>query len=114
MRGAGHVAWYPVAMDAVSVSDGDAVPKAIAKWKQREDQTQMKLSFEYSQNSQQAAPELLCNAMLGKAITGEAGAGQNPTLQCLFASLRTCTNFRGRAVLRAQWQGRRNPLLARS
>ena len=88
VRGVGHVTWYPIAMDAVSVSDGNAVPKAIAKWKQREDQTQMKLSIEYSQNGQQAAPELLCNAMLGKAITGEAGAEQNPTLQCLFASLR--------------------------
>ena len=88
VRGVGHVAWYPVAMDAVSLSDSDAVPNAVARWKQREDQSQMKLSFEYSQNSQPGPPELLCNGMVGKAITGEAG-GQNLTLECWFASLRS-------------------------
>src|SRR4051812_22488997 len=89
VRGIGHVAWYPVAMDAVNLSDGDAMPEAVAKWKQREDQTDMKLSLEYSRSSPQALPQLLCNGTKGKEIMEEAGAGQNLTVECSFACLRS-------------------------
>ena len=89
VRGIGHVAWYPVAMDAVSLSDGDAMPEAVANWKLREDQTEMKFSLAYSQSSPQAPPQLLCNGTKGKEITEEAGAGQNLTVECSFASLRS-------------------------
>ena len=54
VRGIGHVAWYPVATDAVSLSDGDAVPEAVARWRQREAEAGMKISFEYSQTSPEA------------------------------------------------------------
>ena len=33
VRGLGYVVWYPVAIEAVSMSDGDAVFDAIAAWK---------------------------------------------------------------------------------
>jgi hypothetical protein len=36
VRGVGHVAWYPVSVQAVSLSDGDAVPEAVARWNQQE------------------------------------------------------------------------------
>ncbi|MGC2112471.1 MAG: hypothetical protein WA655_23335 [Candidatus Korobacteraceae bacterium] len=35
VRGLGYVIWYPVAIDAVSMSDGNAVFDAIAAWKRR-------------------------------------------------------------------------------
>jgi hypothetical protein len=35
VRGLGYVVWYPVAIDAVSMSDGNAVFDSIAEWKQR-------------------------------------------------------------------------------
>ena len=35
VRGLGYVVWYPVAIDAVSMSDGNAAFDAIAGWKQR-------------------------------------------------------------------------------
>jgi len=35
VRGLGYVVWYPVSMDAVSMSDGNAVGAAIAAWKVR-------------------------------------------------------------------------------
>jgi hypothetical protein len=40
VRGLGHVVWYPVAMEAVSMSDGNAVFGAIADWKQRHARSQ--------------------------------------------------------------------------
>ena len=40
VRGLGFVTWYPVAIDAVSLSDGNAVFDAIAAWKQRHAHTE--------------------------------------------------------------------------
>ncbi|HUI61983.1 MAG TPA: hypothetical protein VLX90_17290, partial [Steroidobacteraceae bacterium] len=40
VRGLGYVAWYPVALEAVSLSDGNAVFDAIARWKQRHERSQ--------------------------------------------------------------------------
>lgn len=39
VRGLGYVVWYPVALDAASMSDGNAVFDAIARWKQRHSST---------------------------------------------------------------------------
>ena len=44
VRGVGYVVWYPVAIDAVSLSDGDSVFETIAGWKVREHGAQMTLS----------------------------------------------------------------------
>ncbi len=45
VRGLGYVAWYPVAIDAVSLSDGNAVFDAIARWKHRHDRSEFDASF---------------------------------------------------------------------
>jgi hypothetical protein len=39
VRGLGYVVWYPVAIEAVSLSDGNAVFDAIARWKHRHDRS---------------------------------------------------------------------------
>jgi hypothetical protein len=44
VRGVGYVVWYPVSMDAASLSDGDSVFETIAGWKVRERSAQMMLS----------------------------------------------------------------------
>jgi len=40
VRGLGYVAWYPVAVEAVSLSDGNAVFDAIARWKHRHERSE--------------------------------------------------------------------------
>ncbi|HME31379.1 MAG TPA: hypothetical protein VKG65_01370 [Terriglobales bacterium] len=40
VRGLGYVVWYPVAIEAVSLSDGNAVFDAIARWKYRHDRSE--------------------------------------------------------------------------
>src|SRR5271166_3515331 len=40
VRGLGYVTWYPVATEAVSLSDGNAVFDAIARWKQRHERSE--------------------------------------------------------------------------
>lgn len=42
VRGLGYVTWYPVSIEAVSLSNGDEVFDAIAAWKQRENHAKLK------------------------------------------------------------------------
>ncbi len=46
VRGLGYVAWYPVAIEAASLSDGNAVFDAIARWKHRHDRSEFDAVFE--------------------------------------------------------------------
>ncbi len=46
VRGLGYVVWYPVAIEAVSLSDGSAVFDAIARWKYRHDRSEFDAAFE--------------------------------------------------------------------
>src|SRR5581483_2834935 len=61
VRGIGYVVWYPVATEAASLSDGDAVPEAQEKWEEREGSTEMKAVFAVSGSSGESQ-KLLCNA----------------------------------------------------
>jgi len=45
VRGIGYVAWYPVATEAASLADGDAVPEAIGRWIVRHAESTMDLLF---------------------------------------------------------------------
>jgi hypothetical protein len=44
VRGVGYVTWYPVSMDAVSLSDGDTVFETLGKWKARARGSRMTLT----------------------------------------------------------------------
>src|SRR6516162_7884813 len=45
VRGLGYVAWYPVAIEAVSLNEGNAVFDAIARWKHRHDRSEFNASL---------------------------------------------------------------------
>lgn len=45
LRGVGYVTWYPVAMEAASLSDGDFVFIEIGKWKAREQSSSMDVNL---------------------------------------------------------------------
>jgi hypothetical protein len=55
VRGLGYVTWYPVSMDAVSLSDGTALFDAIARWKQRHEQTTIRVALSLSFDAAHAA-----------------------------------------------------------
>ncbi len=80
VRGVGYVEWYPVAMDAVSLSDGDAVPESVAKWKQREAKAEMKVTFTGSGSGDMT--KLLCNGPGNLISYPQAGASYQEQNQC--------------------------------
>jgi hypothetical protein len=45
VRGAGYVAWYPIATETANLSDGD-LSEVLGRWKTREAESQMSLLFE--------------------------------------------------------------------
>jgi hypothetical protein len=68
VRGLGYVTWYPVAIEAVSLSDGNAVFDAIADWKQRHAHSEFKARVVV----QGAGNESLCIALNSTSSCGEA------------------------------------------
>jgi hypothetical protein len=51
VRGIGYVTWYPVAVNAASLSEGNSVEDAIGRWKVREAEAAMNLNFESTSKS---------------------------------------------------------------
>jgi hypothetical protein len=68
VRGLGYVAWYPVSLEAVSLSDGNAVFAAIANWKVRHEGAKFRASFTLV-TPPESRFSVVCNA------TGAGGTG---------------------------------------
>jgi len=68
VRGLGYVTWYPVAIEAVSMSDGNAVFDALAAWKHRHARS----DFNARIVVQGAEAESLCVATNATSGCGEA------------------------------------------
>ncbi len=47
VRGIGYVTWYPVAIEAATLSEGNSVLDAVGRWKQRAAQAEMKVRFNH-------------------------------------------------------------------
>ncbi|MGB7601972.1 MAG: M1 family aminopeptidase [Candidatus Sulfotelmatobacter sp.] len=65
VRGFGNVAWYPVATEAASLSDGKSLFEVEGRWRAREAASTMHLQVAVPDdfgNTQEQAPELLVNA----------------------------------------------------
>jgi hypothetical protein len=62
VRGLGYVVWYPVAMEAVSLTDGNAVFDAIAVWKHRHDRSDFDARIIVTEPASQAPVCIAVNA----------------------------------------------------
>ncbi|HME32685.1 MAG TPA: hypothetical protein VKG65_08055, partial [Terriglobales bacterium] len=62
VRGLGYVVWYPVAIEAVSLSDGNAVFDAIARWKHRHDRSEFNASIVITEPASQPPVCIASNA----------------------------------------------------
>ena len=62
VRGAGYVAWYPIATEAGSLSEGASAFDVIGRWKARETASTMHLKVSVPSDDEAEKPELLVNA----------------------------------------------------
>src|SRR5208282_595540 len=62
VRGAGFVAWYPVATEAGSLAEGNSAFDSVGRWKAREAASTMHLQVAVPSDDEAEKPELLVNA----------------------------------------------------
>jgi hypothetical protein len=88
LRGIGYVAWYPIATEAANLSEGNAVLETVGRWKQRESQAEMRVTFTQSDSSD-GRPTLLCNRRSAAPETEQRGSESSTHTECSFDSLST-------------------------
>jgi len=66
VRGAGYVAWYPIATEVANLSEGNSLFEVVGRWKNREDSSRMHLHFtlQFSiPGNYPALPQILFNGV---------------------------------------------------
>jgi hypothetical protein len=87
VRGAGYVAWYPIATEAANLSDGNSMFDTLGRWKRREANSQMRMQLRTVIESGEAPPEVIVNTVGCKTISPEVGNGQTVGAECVFHPL---------------------------
>jgi hypothetical protein len=86
VRGIGYVAWYPVATESASLSEGNSVFETVARWKAREVQASLKVKLSHS--GEGAPAIVLCNGEAGGLRTYEQmGEAYQSVNDCAFQPL---------------------------
>jgi hypothetical protein len=63
VRGAGYVAWYPIATESANLLEGESLFEVLARWKTREIGSTMKIQFAVTADSP-SLPELLFSGVV--------------------------------------------------
>jgi hypothetical protein len=87
VRGAGYVAWYPIATEAASLAEGSDLFEVLGRWKAREAASSMKVGFASPVDAGDASPPVtLCSGDELHAVTRE-GTTKFPWFQCSYQPL---------------------------
>jgi hypothetical protein len=87
VRGAGYVAWYPIATESANLSEGNGLFEVVNRWKQREATAKMEMAFSLpTLPGDSNAPTGLCG---GEQIWGvtRGGSPKFPWGKCSYAAL---------------------------
>ena len=63
LRGAGYVAWYPIATEVANLSEGNSLFEVLARWKQREAGSRIGLKFIPLTSNHEFLPQILFNGL---------------------------------------------------
>lgn len=94
VRGIGYVAWYPVVTQAASLSDGDAVPQTVGRWKQRELKAEMNVNLCLLQSMGDGSAALQAFMNDGRAVTsvGDSAGASSGGATCSSHQFRDLNN----------------------
>jgi hypothetical protein len=87
VRGIGYVAWYPIATEAASLSEGNSVLEAAGRWKLREAQTEMKIKFSYTGDALEGMAAPYCNGEGQPVGSEEMSRAYRSWSECTFRNL---------------------------
>jgi aminopeptidase N len=72
VRGAGYVAWYPIATESADFSEGNSMFQVAERWRARESNSSMRLWISTDAGQDDAREMMLCN---GLGISGDTRGG---------------------------------------
>jgi len=90
VRGAGYVAWYPVTTESADFSEGNSLFEVTNRWKSREAESEFNVRIEYSRQSAEAGPALLCSGD-GGSFSAEFGRNSALLANCAWKQLGLAT-----------------------
>ncbi len=87
VRGIGYVAWYPVAIEAANLSEGNSVFSAAGRWKRREAEASMRIRLETPVLAAEAsAPIVRCSGQTMYTVT-RGGSPKFPAAECSYVPM---------------------------
>lgn len=87
VRGAGYVAWYPIATEAASLSEAPDLFEVLGRWKMREMASKMHLKVSVSRDDGEWPPELVVNEMSCLVMYEASGRAQVVSADCTYQQL---------------------------
>ena len=95
VRGAGYVAWYPIATASADFSEGNSLFEVVDRWKAREAESELKVQFTYVETRVDVLPSLLCgveHGYRGRNVSSNVKAIRwESAMSCLWSPLGTVT-----------------------
>ncbi len=88
VRGAGYVAWYPIATDSANLSEGESFFEVLGRWKQREAGSMMHLLMNVERSSGDSAKILLSGKACPLTHQENVGLSQHVEADCASERLR--------------------------
>jgi len=87
VRGAGYVAWYPIATEVADLSEGNSLFEVLGRWKAREASSKMHLQLSLARGSAEQPPEILINETTCHILTAEVSSAQFVSGDCTYPAL---------------------------
>lgn len=84
LRGAGYVAWYPIATDVANLSEGDSLFQVLVRWRAREAGTKMKITFQDARFVTKDWPSTMICGGDGLQGVAQEGTSKSPEAWCSY------------------------------
>jgi hypothetical protein len=88
LRGAGYVAWYPIATEVANLSEGNSLFEVLGRWKAREAGWKMGLHIDLRRPNENTAPTIMLNRYRCAVTYQEAEAVQYALAGCVYQATR--------------------------
>jgi hypothetical protein len=88
VRGAGYVAWYPIATEVTNLSEGNSLFEVLGRWKARESGSKVHIQIGTSRDGAEPQPKLLVNNAQCVVLYEAMGGVQHVSADCTYQPLR--------------------------
>ncbi len=90
VRGAGYVAWYPIATEAADFSEGNSLFEVGDRWTEREAGSEFKAEIGMDREGGETPPLLVCKSA-SKSLMEQMGRAERTSTECSWEKLGTAT-----------------------